>query len=321
MFDNKPTGKILQFPGAGKPNSNQQLPKELKDYGDGHGNGSDHSEDIPRSVFEQLVKLYNQERDEAAKLGKENEQLRYRMRADDDAAMGLCLTEEQKRLEADQRGRGLEVRVTELEDRLAEKKTEVQELNGQIKTLYAKANVDDLTELLTRGAYEKEFGRELDRAQRTGKHISILFIDGDYFKNVNDTYGHHVGDIVLEGIAGKLKDNTRQYDILGRYGGEEFVVVLPETDKEQATTIAERIRQDIEHAEFSEENKLKVTASIGITTYDPNTHYRDLPVNLETIRKNMTQVADKALYQAKHNGRNQVQYISLENGHIANNQQ
>ena len=130
----------------------------------------------------------------------------------------------------------------------------------------------------------------------TAYSISIIFLDIDYFKVINDAYGHSCGDKVLVAAAGLIKDNLRSSDVIFRVGGEEFVIVLSDTDLDGAKFLAERIRKAIEsHTLAYDMVTIKITASLGI--YD--LHEND---TADTLIKN----ADNAMYKAKHNGRNQV---------------
>jgi len=126
-------------------------------------------------------------------------------------------------------------------------------------------------------------------------------IDIDYFKNINDTYGHIVGDKVLIEVGKRIKQGIRDYDILARYGGEEFIILLPETDLENAIAVAERIRKNIASSEIeiNDEVKIPVTVSIGVASANGNDIILD-----ELIKK-----ADRALYITKNSGRIKVSYI------------
>ena len=130
-------------------------------------------------------------------------------------------------------------------------------------------------------------------------HVSIMIFDVDSFKKINDTYGHQRGDLALKSVSDNALDIKRNTDLLARYGGEEFVMVMPQTEREGATAIAERLRKSIEEMEIPiDDHILKTTISIGVATCGPHT-------------KNMTiselfDLADQALYDAKNSGRNRV---------------
>ena len=160
------------------------------------------------------------------------------------------------------------------------------------------ATVDPLTGCHNRRSLMDKLEQELDRARRYGLAISVLMIDLDRFKTVNDTYGHLVGDRVLQQLGDLLRRQVRTVDVVARYGGEEFVVVLPETDEEGAVVFAERLRVAVSENDFSDAaEKLNATVSIGVA----GTPGDNIGSGEELIGS-----ADKALYVAKANGRNQV---------------
>ena len=138
---------------------------------------------------------------------------------------------------------------------------------------------------------------EVDRCKRFNLKLSFLMIDVDFFKRFNDDYGHLVGDVVLKHVAATIKASTREVDLVGRYGGEEFGVLLVETDQSHAAAAAERIRSAIAERAFTAYDEiLKVTISAGCATYSP----------LRNEAALIVEAADAALYEAKHRGRNQV---------------
>jgi len=162
------------------------------------------------------------------------------------------------------------------------------------------ANTDPLTGLLNRRAFMDRMEQEISRAQREKKSFSIILADIDHFKNVNDTYGHQVGDLVLQRFTGRLKTSARPYDFLGRYGGEEFLVCLPGADGLQAASVAERMREQIEDMEImlpDDSRSIRVTASFGTASYSVESGE-----NTDLFIKK----ADDALYLAKNKGRNRV---------------
>jgi len=187
--------------------------------------------------------------------------------------------------------------IKELEERnkvlkkLVDKRT--KELNEAIREISVLATTDKLTGLFNRLKIEEYLENELQRTKRYNHQFSVILIDIDYFKNINDTYGHLVGDQVLVDFGEILKKRIRQTDIVGRWGGEEFLVVCPETSLNESTNLAESIRQAIENSKFNTIDKL--TASFGIANYLEND-------TIDSIVKR----ADDALYQAKKNGRNRV---------------
>ncbi len=159
------------------------------------------------------------------------------------------------------------------------------------------ATVDPLTGCHNRRSLMDKLTHELDRSKRYGLALSVLMIDLDRFKNINDTYGHLVGDRVLQQLGDILRRQVRSVDLVARYGGEEFVVVLPETDKTGAAVFAERIRIAVEGHDFADgDERLGATVSIGVA---------GSPDVAETAQLLMGG-ADQALYRAKHAGRNRV---------------
>ncbi|QKG21493.1 diguanylate cyclase [Actinomadura verrucosospora] len=163
--------------------------------------------------------------------------------------------------------------------------------------LQAAARTDAKTGLLNAGAWQREADTELSRAQRTHDALALLLIDIDHFKRVNDTHGHLIGDQVLVGVASTLCHQLRDYDVVGRFGGEEFVVLLPGADTVEACRVAERLRGRVRRlAVPAEEGTVNVTVSVGVALF--RTHGEDL---IELLA-----AADLALYRAKESGRDRV---------------
>jgi diguanylate cyclase (GGDEF)-like protein len=176
--------------------------------------------------------------------------------------------------------------------------------------LLHQARADAKTGLLNAATWEREAAAEVTRAVRTRSPLAVAILDLDRFKNINDTYGHLLGDEVLRGIAGILTEMLREYDLAGRFGGEEFVLLLPQTRAVDALRIAERVRAHISRLAVyadgpSGRERVQVTASIGVAALDAGTR-RELPELLSA--------ADAALYRAKASGRDQVQMISTSRG-------
>ena len=162
------------------------------------------------------------------------------------------------------------------------------------------ASHDSLTGLLNRREFETQLDLEFNRAQRYDRPLSLMLLDIDYFKKINDNLGHQTGDDVLREFASQLTSFVRKTDLLARYGGEEFIVVLPETDCEEAHELGERLVKHIEQHPFNvsdSQPKLSITVSIGVTT---------LLVEDEMTINAFIKSADDALYFAKNNGRNQL---------------
>lgn len=163
------------------------------------------------------------------------------------------------------------------------------------------ATLDALTGLNNRRQFEMRLKQEVATAQRQHKPLCAMMIDVDFFKNVNDSHGHVVGDLVLKNIASVIKSTLREYDIASRYGGEEFSILLPYTKIEEAFAVAQRLRLAVENSviDVSEKDapcaKINVTVSIGVYQFKKDDSPQDLYQN-----------ADKALYEAKTHGRNKV---------------
>ena len=165
------------------------------------------------------------------------------------------------------------------------------------------AVMDGLTKLLVRRYFLERYTEEIERSKRHNLKLSFFMIDIDHFKSYNDMYGHLSGDIVLQETAEILKNSLRQVDLVGRYGGEEFVVVLPQTDKEDAVRVAERIRWAADNHIFRAYDKsTRVTISIGVATFPADAR------KAETL----IEKADQALYTAKRKGRNRVEAYQSE---------
>jgi len=161
------------------------------------------------------------------------------------------------------------------------------------------ATIDALTGCLNRRALLERLERELNRVRRYKTEFSVLMIDLDRFKDVNDSRGHLVGDSVLRQIGDLLRSEVRSVDLAARYGGEEFVIVLPETDADGALVFAERLRKRVMQTDFSETGEaLNITVSIGVASATPE---GEVPTPDTLIAQ-----ADKALYRAKNQGRNRV---------------
>ncbi len=155
---------------------------------------------------------------------------------------------------------------------------------------------DTLTGAMNRRAFFKLLDHEMERARRNGEECALAMVDIDYFKAINDSYGHMTGDRVLKAVVRRLYEGLRKYDSICRYGGEEFLVFLPQVSVEQAVEILERVRRELAHRPLMmEEGELRVTASFGITELDMRQHPET------SIRR-----ADAALYEAKGQGRNRV---------------
>ena len=181
------------------------------------------------------------------------------------------------------------LRIKRLQDQLEEKNRELEELSIS----------DGLTGLYNHRHMHELLQEEYERSGRTEEPLSVIMFDLDKFKDVNDTYGHQAGDRVLVELADILRESAREIDRLGRYGGEEFMAILPESDAEAARTFAERVRTNVENQQFDiqSDRPLRMTISAGVATYPDDD--ADGP-------RRLVHYADQALYSAKNSGRNQV---------------
>ena len=193
-----------------------------------------------------------------------------------------------------------EARFRELENRMLSLQRENLDLTVKNRTLSEVSSRDALTGLYNRCYVIEKLDSEINRALRHGSPMALLMLDVDHFKQINDTYGHSTGDQVLQAIGQLLRDSCRVYDVPGRYGGEEFCIVLPETKLGNTTVVAERIRTKLASASLKAgDAALSVTASIGIAGID-ETGGALSPADL-------IDRADRALYRAKDRGRNRVE--------------
>jgi two-component system, cell cycle response regulator len=181
------------------------------------------------------------------------------------------------------------LRIKRLQDQLEEKNRELEQLSisDGLTGLY---NHRHLHELLT---------DEHERSRRTEEPVSVIMFDLDHFKDVNDTHGHQAGDKVLEELAAILRECAREIDKLGRYGGEEFMAILPDSDARDGAVFAERVREMVENQRFDiqTDGPLRMTVSAGVASY---------PSDGADSPRRLVHQADLALYSAKHSGRNQV---------------
>jgi diguanylate cyclase (GGDEF)-like protein len=169
------------------------------------------------------------------------------------------------------------------------------QLHGEVQKL---ALTDTLTNVYNRRGFMELSKREVERARRFGRPLSAIMVDVDHFKEINDTYGHAEGDRILRLVAERLNSNIREIDILGRYGGDEFTIILPETDLFVATNVAERVRRSVtEIPTLIKDEPIQVSLSIGVARASPET------ADLMTLLAS----ADAAMYSAKQSGGNRVE--------------
>ncbi|MDX3774264.1 diguanylate cyclase [Chromatiaceae bacterium AAb-1] len=177
---------------------------------------------------------------------------------------------------------------------VAVSRLELESLNGRLRQL---SKTDFLTQLHNRGHWEENLEQEFRRVQRYGHRSTLLMCDIDYFKRVNDTYGHAAGDLVIQKVADIIRNSLRNTDVAGRYGGEEYAILLVDTSAEQAAVFAERLRKIVEVQTISYHGQeFKITLSLGLAECLPQ-----MAGHREWI-----EAADKALYQSKVAGRNQL---------------
>lgn len=163
--------------------------------------------------------------------------------------------------------------------------------------LYEISVLDGLTNVYNRRYLEQRLSEEVAYSKRYSKPLTVVMLDIDFFKNLNDTYGHQAGDHVLVTVSSLLAEALREYDVVARYGGEEFSVILPTTPKQKGASIAERLRVSIAEHDFSHKGKeISTSISLGVACF---------PEDGETPEE-LIAAADKALYRAKEYGRNQV---------------
>ena len=168
------------------------------------------------------------------------------------------------------------------------------------------AATDSLTGVLNRRAFMERMEQEIQRSLRENTSLSLILTDIDYFKKVNDRYGHQTGDIVLQRFTEQLLDSSRPYDIVGRYGGEEFVICLPGANISQSVSVAERMRSKLEEMKIlppDSSKSIRITASFGTTAF---------LIGSEEKADSLIKRADNALYKAKNEGRNRVCMESRE---------
>ncbi|MFG0245992.1 MAG: diguanylate cyclase [Phycisphaerales bacterium JB052] len=174
-----------------------------------------------------------------------------------------------------------------------------------LQMLAQKAQIDGLSGLYNRQYFDERFRNEFDRTIRHGQALSVAMIDIDHFKSVNDTYGHPAGDSVISGVAKLITQETRSIDISCRYGGEEFALIMPETEPEQAMQLCDRIRAKCEQITWSRHPTRPVTISVGVVgMFDGQ--------SLSTTPEAWIEAADRNLYDAKQSGRNQVKATGID---------
>jgi diguanylate cyclase (GGDEF)-like protein len=194
--------------------------------------------------------------------------------------------------------------VVELKRAQDESKKHVEKLIEANKKYREMAYRDELTGLFNHRYYQETMEKELERIKRYQRGLSLLFFDIDYFKEINDSYGHLAGDKVLKSIAQRIYKTKRSSDIVARYGGDEFAVIMPETDRKGLQIFAERIRRGIEELSVVVDGEvLRVTISIGAAVFGGGEPTVD--------KVTMLEAADKAIYLAKRGGRNMIHVVEV----------
>lgn len=187
------------------------------------------------------------------------------------------------------------LRIKRLQDELDLKNRELEEVNKRLRKL---SITDGLTELFNHRHVHQLLHEEFERSARSGEPVAVAMLDLDRFKQVNDTYGHPTGDVILYETARMLRETAREIDMVGRYGGEEFIVILPNTEEDEAARFAERVRAAVEaHVYRDEQHEVRMTVSSGVASY---------PAPQIDTPEALLKRADQGLYAAKTGGRNRV---------------
>jgi diguanylate cyclase (GGDEF)-like protein len=187
------------------------------------------------------------------------------------------------------------LRIKRLQDELDQKNRELEVANKRLRKL---SITDGLTGLFNHRHVHELLRDEWERSLRSGEPVGVAMLDLDRFKSINDTYGHPTGDVVLYETARILTETAREIDMVGRYGGEEFIAILPNTDEEAAAHFAERVREAVEaHLYRDEDNEIHMTLSCGVAS---------APLEGTDSPEALLKMADEALYSAKTSGRNRV---------------
>jgi diguanylate cyclase len=228
--------------------------------------------------------------DFGASLDKARQELPNSVSGDDIAKLVSNLMEDNKRMAETTR---------ELNQGLMDSRKQIATLNKELEEVQTQCLRDPLTSISNRRAFDERLEREVRAAAETGEKLCLALADIDHFKNVNDTYGHQIGDAVLQQFASIVTQNIKGQDMVARYGGEEFAIILPETDLFSAYNLLVKIKYNFKSSETPIDGTLKtlkdVTASFGLVRYEPGMTVHD-----------MIEQADHFLYEAKHAGRDRV---------------
>ena len=191
---------------------------------------------------------------------------------------------------------------------LKEEKRRAEELARKLKMVNEKLRklsiIDGLTGLYNHRYFQERLREEFERTRRYRHSLSLIMLDIDYFKKVNDTYGHLFGDFVLKELARIIKESLRKTDIAARYGGEEFALILPETEIQGASALGERLRSRVEKHSFQMKGiSLHITISLGAASI--------FPAESSKTPRDLIETADKALYYSKTHGRNRLTAVNI----------
>ena len=198
-----------------------------------------------------------------------------------------------------------ESEVKALQEKIKAMEAEAAYIRKRLKEERGKALRDALTQLPNREAYDERFELELERWKRYQKPATLVVADIDFFKNINDSYGHLSGDKVLQIIAKELRNRVRKTDFVARYGGEEFVILLPETDLNTASTVVEKVKEMVGRLPFHfRDENIQITMSFGLIEFKDGSD-GDNPKDIQ--QSVLFERADEALYRAKQNGRNRLE--------------
>jgi diguanylate cyclase (GGDEF)-like protein len=195
---------------------------------------------------------------------------------------------------------------------LKQAKETAEKIAGELKAandeLRGLAFRDGLTKLFNHRYFQEYIEKELNRAIRYKSAFSLIMLDIDHFKKINDNFGHLAGDIVLKEVGAIIEQTIRKCDVVSRYGGEEFAIVLPETTLKGAVILAERLRKNVEQLHIKVKNRnIRLTVSLGITVWEPGVG--------GTNKADIIDAADKALYKSKNTGRNMVSFVPASKSH------
>jgi diguanylate cyclase (GGDEF)-like protein len=202
-------------------------------------------------------------------------------------------------------GESFNIMAESVQDKIYTLEDQMKIISEAKEKIEEMAITDDLTGLNNRRYLFEQLEREIERSLRYGHPLGFIMVDADHFKNINDTHGHYIGDIVLKEIAALIKENCREIDTAARYGGEEFAIIALSADTETTFVMAERIRKSVEEKPIRcDDVEINLTVSIGLISY------RQEDLEKMAHIDEMVNAADKALYRAKQNGRNRTEIFS-----------